>query len=224
MSDGAHHHLYMTADFDRTWGYVTLTSGTKLCLHLNGHKIEQKGRIYLGNAELSILGKGRVATTVVHTTDTYNTGAITINNATVNIYGGTYDAPIEGIPAIYTQNASSVLNIYGGTVNGKADISKGNVTLGGAAMVSDLEVAKDAKLTVKADFTGMAAVYFAAALKESLVPAANGAAEGDFTGILVTAAGEQVRNQEGRLLVNSGKLLLGEDGSGYCQHCKAFVQ
>lgn len=224
ISDGQHHHLYMTTDFNYTWGYVTLTNGTKLCLHLNGHKIQQRGRIYLGNAELSILGKGSVATTVAHSSETYNTGAITINNATVNIYGGTYDAPIEGIPAIYSQNAASVLNIYGGTVNGKADITKGNVTLGGNALVADLQVAESAKLTVKADFAGMAAVNFAAALKENLVPAANGAAEGDFSGALVTQAGEKIVNQEGRLRVDAGKLLLDENGMGYCQHCKTIVE
>lgn len=224
MSDGAHHHLYMTADFTYTWGYVTLTSGTELCLHLNGFNIQQKSRIYLGNAQLNIMGNGHVATVVRNDNDSYNTGAITINNATVNIYGGTYDAPIAGIPAIYTQNASSVLNIYGGTVNGKADISKGNVTLGGAAMVSDLEVAKDAKLTVKADFAGMAAVNFAAALEENLVPAANGAAEGDFTGKLVTQSGEKISHKEGKLLVEAGKLALDANNMGYCQHCKAMVE
>ena len=183
-NDGQHHHLYMTANFDQTWGYLTLTTNTKLCLHLNGFNIQQKGRIFVSGAELNLMGKGTVASTVAHTNATYNTGAITVNNATVNIYGGTYESPLADIPAIRTQNAASRVNLLGGKVTGSAVIGKGILTLGGKAIAEDLQVEAEGKLNVRADWAGTAKATFAVALAEGKVPAANGASEGVFSGTL----------------------------------------
>ena len=183
-NDGQHHHLYMTANFDQTWGYLTLTTNTKLCLHLNGFNIQQKGRIFVSGAELNLMGKGTVASTVAHTNATYNTGAITVNNATVNIYGGTYESPLADIPAIRTQNAASRVNLLGGKVTGSAVIGKGILTLGGKAIAEDLQVEAEGILNVRADWAGTAKATFAVALAEGKVPAANGASEGVFSGTL----------------------------------------
>jgi hypothetical protein len=198
MSDGAHHHLYMTANFDRTWGYVTLTGGTKLCLHLNGHNIQQRGRILVASSQLSIMGSGKVASIEASTNNDMNSGAITSRKSTVTLYGGTYESPVAGIPAVKLEYAEDQLLLLGGNVTGTVQADKGAVILGGNGNAADLQISEAAKLTVQADWTGTAKVTFAAALAEGKVPAANGASEGAFTGKL-TVGEVKLIGKEGRL-------------------------
>ena len=181
-NDNAHHHLYLSETFNKTWGYLVLQNNTKICLHLNGFNIEQKGRIYLSGSGvvLNIMGGGTVATVVAHTNTDLNTGAITVNSgAVLNLYSGTCSSSVDGIPAV---------RVLGGVC-----------TLGGKATVDSMIVAAAGKVNVKTGWEGTANVEFENELIDGEVPAVNGSNEGSFTGTLKLADGKKLVAKDGGL-------------------------
>ncbi len=152
------------------------------------------GRVFINGGTLDVPGaeaiyaNGNLNTTEYYSSVTVNGGII---NGNVNI-GNKDNAE--------TRRGMASLTLNGGTVNGTITASaEAPITLGGATTATGISISANSKLTVKANFTGKAAVSFAAALVDNVVPAANGAAEGAFAGFLSLT--------DGRALVADGTSL-----------------
>ena len=230
IDSGDHYHYFLIKDFDQEWGYLVLSKGTTICLDLNGHGIKQSSRIFVaGNSTLNILGEGTVTTTGKTSNEGTKTGAVTVNQGTVNIYGGTYESMDDSIPAIATQNASAYVNLLGGKVTGGIKINKGTLTLGGNAKVlgpngektGNIYIGTTGKLNVKADWTGEATAKFAY-INNSIISAANGTSEGAYTGKLwyECAGNPAIIGKDGRLVVQ-GEVPVDVNDPNYrmCEHC-----
>ena len=213
VNSGEHIHYYLTEDFQKDWGYIVLQGKTledktqvktTICLDLNGHNIDQMGRIFVAGADLNIMGEGKI-TTRVHKNATLNTGAITVNSGTLNIYGGTYASDNPDAPAILVGTNAATVNLFGGKIIGGVKVNAGTVTLSKAAAVTgtrgnNLYIGNDAKLVVSGDWTGTAGVAFSYVDKN---PISNAGCTGDFTGKLTLEEdnGYQILPQEGKLYI-----------------------
>lgn len=149
VNDGQVHHYYLTKDFTYNWGYGTITEGSQVCLHLNGHTISQGHRIYVSGNEtkLNIMGSGTVLGAGTATSNTNKTGTLTVHSGTVNLYGGTYlsAAVVDGVgvPVILGQTENACINMFDGVTvdgsydsdgNGEADVFVQSVKLVGAKL------------------------------------------------------------------------------------------
>lgn len=157
----------------------------KICLHLNGHRVETASRLLMNMGTVNIMGKGVLAGTGTTTSANLLTGTFTINGGTLNLYGGVYTSDVKGVPAIITKYNSATVNLYNASVVGGYEISKGTLNLSGPSVVDTISVA-EGKLNVMENWTGTATAAFAS-LTDNTIPAANGTSEGDYTGSLFLA-------------------------------------
>lgn len=121
IDDGAHYHYYIAADQSYTWGLGTLTKGT-VCLHLNGKTITEGTRMYVsGDSTLRIMGNGKLIGSG-NESSTNDTGTITVNKGTVDLYGGEYiSTASNGAPVILLNAADAKVNVYDGVIIGGED-------------------------------------------------------------------------------------------------------
>ena len=227
MTDGNHYHIYLSGDVDArkiSNQFFNLTGSSKLCLHLNGHDLLHGGYMMVGGT-LNIMGSGNVTFTATNTSNAYDVGGLYANYGTINLYGGTYsvaeDAATEGKPAIFIRKDGGTVNVMDATVLGKVNIPGGTLTLDQGAQLQDIQVDTNGKLYVKSTWTGSAQADFAASLEDNRVPAANGGAEGSFTGSLKLPDGSGVyADADGRLF--SG-LVLDTNNQAECPICRKVV-
>lgn len=178
----------------------------KLCLHLNGQRVETGSRALMNTGNLNIMGKGSLVGTGTTTSTSLLTGTLTINGGTLSLYGGNYTSEVSGVPAIITKFNSATVNAYDVNVVGGIQITKGTLNLGGPS-VADVITVAEGKLNVKENWTGTATASFAA-LADNTIPAANGTSEGDYTGNLFLSGNDNsvVKGVDGGLkVVASGK-------------------
>lgn len=148
------------------------------------------------------------------------------NVAVVEISGGTVNGNVQiGSESYNTARLNDAsLTFTGGAVNGTIfSDCQAPITIGGTASAGGIDIPADSELTVKEGWSGSAKVAFAAALTEGKVPAANGAAEGDFTGNLVNNKVKLVNN--GGVLTQSDAAFSFNDKAplNYCEHCDKVV-
>lgn len=233
-NDGGHHHVYLSADVNArsiSNAFLNLQSNTKMCLHLNGHDLVHGGYIFVAASTLNIMGSGNVTFTATNTSNSYDQGALYANsNGILNLYGGTYsvaeDALEEGKPTLCLARAGSQANVRNATVNGQAIIKAGTLTLEEATNFEDIQVETGGKLFVKSTWTGDAQVAFAAALANGVVPAANGATDGAFTGTLKMKYGVVLQGSTDGTLTATGmnaNLALDANSQAKCPVCNEPV-
>jgi len=233
ISDGKHHHRYLTADIDaRKIGnqYLNLTgSGSTLCLDLNGHDLHYGGYVMVGSGSvLNVIGSGNMIFTATNTSDDYDISGLYVNYGTVNLHGGTYsvaeDALAEGIPTIRIRGGQ--LLVKNATVKNKVYVPGGTLTLEEAANLEDLSVDVSGKLFVKSNWTGNAYADFGASLVDNVVPAANGGCDGAFTGTLETQYGVVLKGSDAGTLTATGinaDLVLDANSQAECPVCNKPV-
>lgn len=201
-----HYHFYLSADLDNTMDlqFAELYRNTT-CLHLNGHTLKIRTRIRLGaSAVMHVLGSGEITTDSTATNASYNNALFYLNTgAVLNIYGSTVEALSEGVPSIFINDTkATAINLYGkSAVKGFAQLKNGVITLKDAADAEEIRVETPAKLVVDASWSGTAKAVFSAALVDGVVPAANGASTGSFTGSL-TAGEQKLIGSDGKLMVD----------------------
>ncbi|MBO5867418.1 MAG: hypothetical protein J6Q54_00730, partial [Oscillospiraceae bacterium] len=206
ISDDSHKHIYLAADANlQLDSYVAkLTKGT-VCLHLNGHKLSYDGYMQVtgSSSTLNIMGSGEMIFTGTAEQDDgwWKFGIYITSSAKVNLLGGTYsvaETALEaGCPMI--QMTAGKLTVDGATVNGTTYVG-GQLTIDHDANLENITVTTGGKLTVNKTWTGKATANFASGLTDNMVPAANGAATGTFTGKLtMPGAVTLVATEQGRL-------------------------
>jgi len=231
ISDGAHHHRYLSADVDARYissSFVMLTGSTQMCLHLNGHQLRYGSYMAVAaGTTLNIMGTGDVIFTGTHANHEYNIGGFYVTGGNLNLYGGTYSlgetALTEKIPMIYYRNDrnTSTTTVKNATVKGVTNVLNGSLILEEAAQLENAQIASAAKLTATEGWYGMAEVSFAAGLTDGAVPEANGISTGDFVGGLRLSDGTLLKGENGRLVEKTDMdLRLTEDGIGYCPVCQ----
>jgi len=227
LSDSQHHHMYLAADIDARKianQYLNLMSGTKLCLHLNDHDLLHGG-YFMAIGTLNIMGSGNVTFTATNTAGGYDVSGLYANYGAINLYGGTYsvaeDALHEGRPTLQVRKEGGNITVKDAIVNGTVYVPGGTFTLEKSAQVEDIQVDTGGKLYVKTNWTGDAEVTFAAQAQNNQVPAANGMAEGNFTGTLTTPDGHKVQVGEGGTLLTG--LILDANSQAECPICKEVV-
>ena len=234
FTDGSHKHYYLSGDVSTgslNSSLLRLGSKSTLCLHLNGHNITYSGYMQCTGATLNIMGSGNVTFTGnAPTTDGYwKFGIYVTGSGKVNLLGGNYsvsEAALEnGVPMIHQTSGTFTIG-EGVTVSGPTSVSGGSLTLSKTANVENIQVATGGKLIVAADWTGSAKANFAARLADNLVPAANGVAEGAFTGTLTgPSAVSLTATAEGRLQASgfNANLVLDENNQALCPVCNEVV-
>lgn len=234
FQDGTHRHYYLSGDVtapDLSNSLIRLASGSNLCLHLNGHNITYGGYIQATGSTLNIMGTGNVTFTgnASTTTGYWKFGIYVTGSGKVNLMGGNYsvaEAALEnGVPMIHQTTGTFTIG-EGVTVNGPTYLAGGSLKLSKTATLERIQVTTGAKLIVAADWTGSAKASFDAGLTDNLVPAANGVAEGTFTGTLTgPSAITYSATAEGRLQAsgfNAG-LVLDENNQALCPVCNEIV-
>ena len=233
FTDGTHRHYYLDGDVtygNGTSSLVRLGSGSDMCLHLNGHNIAFGGYMDVSASTLNIMGVGNMTFTGnAPTTGGYwKFGIYVRSSGTANLYGGTYnvaEAALEnGVPMI--AQLSGKVNIKDAEVYGVTDVDGGTLTIDQTAILEDIQVAEEAKLTVAKTWTGKAKVNFAAALVDGVVPTANGTAGGVFTGKLTYTGGRALNGtEEGTLVLDdpNKNLVFDENNQALCPHCNKVV-
>lgn len=235
VNDGSHKHIYLSKDSNvRVDSYFAkVQSGSDVCLHLNGHSLSYDGYIQVtgSGSTLNIMGTGNLNFTGTSGQKNayWTRGIYVTSSAALNLLGGTYnvtETALESDCPMIWQTTGTNATVTGATVNGTAYLEKGNLNLKQAAVVENIRVEAAAKLTVAENWTGSAAVSFAAGLENNLVPEKNGKAEGAFTGKLsmpndVTL----IATEAGRLQAtgfNAG-IALDESNQARCEVCDATV-
>ena len=246
FNGGGHHHYYLTKSLDWAAGstnFIRTYNGAELCLHLNGFDITHGSRMFIQDGStLSIMGHGNVTFTATGGNADSKLGGIRATG-NVNLLGGTYgtagNAATEGLS--YISQTSGTLNMQSATLNGLNEFSGsavtltdttvngtfahngGTMTIDGLTTFQDLQVGTGAKLLVCDSWTGNAVVNFVAGLQDNKVPAANGEAEGSFTGKLTTPDGSTLEGFSDGTIRKVIKLELDADNKGYCPACDATV-
>ncbi len=200
VTDGGHY--YLTGDYNNPYQFMTVTAGKTVCFHNNGYTLTYPSRIFVTGATLNMMGSGSVIGK--STTADPNLGAVVAAWADgyVNLYGGTYSTDTDA-PALKLHGDSKVrVNVYEGVVIESADIHKGTLTLYGNCEIGTLNVQSTGKLVIDSTWTGNAKATFGAALVEGVVPTANGASTGAFTGTL-TMGTDKLIGQDGKLMVSN---------------------
>ena len=181
------------------------------------------GRVFINGGTLEATGKEAIyANCNLKTTEYYST--VTINGGTIN-----GNVNIGDKSNSETRRGMASLTLNGGTINGTvAAKAESSVTLGGAAVVKEISISENSKLTVKKNFTGKATLNFAAALVEGKVPAANGVAEGAFAGFLSLTNGDALVADGTTLKVPANNAYLKDlqftsGTTAYCPICNANV-
>ena len=231
--DGGHYHIYLSGDVNARKimnAFLNLTSGTTMCLHLNGHELVHGGYIFVSGSTLNVMGSGNVIFTATNTSNTYDQGGLCVtgSSASLNLYGGTYsaaeDAAAEGKPTVYLVSGKVFAKSV--EVQGTTHVKGGTLTLEETANLENIQVDADGKLFVQKNWTGAAQVAFAKELVNNTVPAANGGAEGAFSGSLTMDGGATLRGTEAGTLTMSGfnaDLVLDANSQAYCEVCKEMV-
>ena len=233
VSDGSHKHIYLNADADvRYDSYLAkVQSGSKVCLHLNGHSLSYDGYMQITgtNSTLNIMG-GTVNFTGKSAQDDnyWKFGFYITSSGKLNLYSGTYnvtDVALESACPLVSQK-SGTTTIQNATVNAIAHIQGGTLKLDKAAKLENALVETGGKLTVAAAWTGEAQANFVAGLTDNMVPAKNGVAEGAFTGKLTMPGNVTLApTADGRLQAsgfNAG-LTLDENNQALCPVCNETV-
>jgi len=232
FTDGTHKHYYLSGDLNVTADsyLLKLTSGTNMCLHLNGHSITYDGYAQVTGSTLNILGVGNVNFNGTSEQDDgwWKFGFYVTSSGKLNLLGGVYNvtetALESGCPMVY--QTVGTITVKDAEVNGTVSMDKGELIIDQTAVLQKIQVASGAKLTVKSTWTGKAAVNFAAGLVDGVVPAANGVAEGVFTGSLSLTTGRALNGTaEGTLVQDdpNKNLVFNEDNQAYCPQCEAYV-
>ena len=247
IGDNKSGHYYLDGNVnlaDYVNNFATASKNAKLCLHLNGCKLTYGSRIAIAYADsiINIMGSGTVTLVPFSGTTTDNKAALYVaNSGTINLYGGTYNTVDETRPVARIDHADGAIRVFDGVViNGQTVVAGGSLTLRGTASVDQIGVARSGKLVLSADWTGTAVADFIAKPVDGVLPEANGACEGSFTGTLVTSDGRTITGENGRLLLAAGEeepdeppvqdtgyagdLALDVDNYAYCPVCKQEVQ
>jgi len=223
-------HYYLTDDYDNPYQFMTVTGGKTVCFHNNGYTLTYPSRIFVTGATLNLMGSGSIISKTT-TEDQLGTVVAAWANGVINIYGGNISTE-STMPALKLHGDNSVkVNVYGDAVIENADIHKGTLTLYGNSRIDSINVQTTGKLAVDASWTGSAKVTFGAELVDGVVPEANGASTGSFTGSL-TMGTEKLVGSDGKLMLESAaqppvqqdELVLDGNNNGYCEACKATVQ
>ena len=208
-----HRHIYLAEDITSTRENVWMAVRAKyndVCLHLNNKTLNAYGDIRLANSvTFNIIGKGNVTYTSVLNPymPTCGLGMFVVEQATLNIYGGTYtsEMPIVltqkwGEPKIFIKGDASLSGAY---------VNLGTITVDEGAVIDKVEVAanperegKLGKLWVAKTFTGeIKSFTFPGEIADNKVPVDYGAAIGAFTGKVTTADGVALAGSAGALTV-----------------------
>jgi hypothetical protein len=118
---------------------------------------------------------------------------------------------------VFTKNAE----VWGTTY-----VKGGTLTLEETANHENIQVDADGKLFVQKNWTGAAQVSFAKSLVNNTVPAANGGAEGAFSGSLTMDGGVTLRGTEAGTLTMYGfnaNLVLDANSQALCPVCNTTV-
>ncbi len=189
-NDGGHHHYYLDADLtcsDQVNQVLTLTNNSKMCLHLNGHALTAPSEMFVdAGSTLNILGSGSVLFTGTGPAD-YIRAAL-VSAGTANLHSGVLVSEDVNKPVIAVEHAQANVTVGNAAVNGNVKVTLGNLTLDKNALVLNIAVLSDGKLTVNPTFTGVAQVSFASAFVEDAMPN-NSVATGAFTGKVFLADG-----------------------------------
>ena len=233
LSKDTEYHYYLAEDVSALSAqFGEMSTGTNVCLHLNGKNVITKGRIEMySGATLNIFGEGSMTFNGDVTNDSYRVAAINLDgSSTVNLYGGTYAvsgrAAEENAPFIRMAASANVNILDQAAVNGTILTNKGTLVLDGAATAADIDVGTNGKLNVKKTWTGTAQVDFSNDLQNNVVPAANGTTDGAFIGTLNMRDGVVLQGSENGTLTATGfnkNLVLDENGQGYCEVCQDTV-
>ena len=231
--DGGHYHVYLAGDVNARKianDFINLQSGTKMCLHLNGHDLVYGGYIFAAASTLNVMGHGNVIFTATNTSNTYDQAALYANESGIfNLYGGTYsvaeDALAEGKPTLCLALANSQAKLQNVTVSGQTLVKNGTLTMEEGTNVESIQVEKSGKLFVDKTWTGEAKVNFAVNLQKNVVPAANGASNGDFAGTLKMQYGLTLAGKNGTLTVEgiNADLVLDANSQALCPVCNTTV-
>lgn len=237
-----HEHIYLTEDIvyqANLSNFIRTRTGSVLCLHLNGHDITHNARMFIQDGStLSIMGHGNVTYTATTSKPDGLLGGIRATG-NVNLLGGTYSTAENAVTegrcyisqtggTLTIGNATlngpdefsgSAVTITDGTVNGTFSLNGGTMTMDGLTSFQDLQVGTGAKLLVKKSWNGSAVVSFAAGLEDNKVPAANGEAEGSFTGKLTTPDGSTLEGFDDGTIRKVVKLELDENNMAVCPAC-----
>ena len=171
----------------------------KICLHLNGHRVETGSRMLMNMGTVNIMGRGVLAGTGTTSSTALLTGTFTINGGTLNLYGGSYTSEVKDVPAIVTNYNSATVNLYNASLVGGANIKKGTWNLGGGSVVDAINVV-EGKLNVMENWTGTATASFES-LANNTIPVANGTSEGDYTGNLFLGDSSAIKADNGALKI-----------------------
>ena len=230
IDDKAHHHIYLSADVDarKVWSHFINLLNSKLCLHLNGHDLAYGGYIYASNATLNIMGSGNAIFTATKTSSGFDQGGLYVSNSALNLYGGTYGvaekAATEGKPTIYLN--SGRVYVKSAAVQGITNVAGGMLTLEETAQLENIQVGSAGKLFVENTWTGDAQVFFDAELNGNVVPIANGASNGAFSGTLRMDDGAVLVGSDSGTLTASGVnagLALDANSQALCPVCNEIV-
>ena len=224
-------HYYVAEDMTSGDGdFLYSWQGNAVCLHLNGKTLNVRGGFYGGNGStINIYGDGKVHY-LANSTTSYTAGnmfeAYTSN---INIYGGEFTSATNMI-----HGAGSALQLSisdDAIINGNVKLDYGNATISGNIYVKRIAIGETAKLSITRLFKGEASLSVAAGLEEgNLIPEANVAVLGKFTGKLTYADFREIVYKDGRLKVlgeapsPNDALKLDANGMGICYVCGENVK
>lgn len=224
-------HYYVAEDMTAGDGdFLFGWQGNAVCLHLNGKTLNVRGGFYGGNgATINIYGEGKVHY-LSNATTSYTAGnmfeAYTSN---INIYGGEFTTATNMI-----HGAGSALQLSisdDAIINGNVKLDYGNATISGNVYVKRIAIGETAKLSITRLFKGETSLSVAAGLEEgNLIPEANVAVLGNFTGKLTYSDFRSIIYKNGRLKVvgeapsPNDPLDLDANNMGICYVCGENVQ
>jgi len=229
-STADHWHYYLSENTvtREKYQFANMKNGAQVCLHLNGHDLSISNGAKIAPSTLNIMGNGNVTFTGLEAHPEWMEAAFLIRGGELNLYGGTYTvsglAKQSNVPVVLTQTEDEGRVTFGDvTVEDTAMIGVGNLNLQGKATASNIRVANEGKLTVRKNWTGTAQADFLAALTDDEVPAANGAAEGEFKGKLTMPDGMQLVATKDGTLKRGIVLTLDANSQALCPACNEIV-
>ena len=241
-----HQHYYLAGNLtlnDLQWQPFGVQNAGSICFHFNGYTLTTNTRIFqTGTGRINLITEngGWVCTGIMPAAyagaaDTgVGKGLVVNSTGGIAIYGGTYTSQLSTVPLVYVAGGPIILK--DATLNGFAQFAananvKANIELKGSTTISGgvQWLGANGKITVDSSWTGSATLTLPdGAVENSVVKAAYGVANGDFTGTLKLTTGEKLVNDNGSLKVVAAEpentLELDGNNMGFCEACNATVQ